>query len=135
MNIMKLFGFDDNDDDYDDNDDYTEERRKKSAPRKENNSRSGSSSGKLILFNVRTAVADEDKRRLCDEFNNGAMILIDMHELTQRDYDEFGHNFITFMKGVAFARGGDGRGIDPAQYILTPRTGMFEVWPKEGNNE
>ena len=134
MNIMKLFGFDSDEDDYDDNDEY-EERRKKPAPRKENNSRSGSSSGKLILFNVRAAVADEDKRRLCDEFNNGAMILIDMHELTQRDYEEFGHNFITFMKGVAFARGGDGRGIDPAQYILTPRSGMFEVWPKEDNNE
>lgn len=135
MNIMKLFGFDSDDDDYDDNDEY-EERRKKPVARKENNSRSGSSSGgRLILFNVRTAVSDEDKRRLCDEFNNGVMILIDMHELTQRDYEEFGHNFITFMKGVAFARGGDGRGIDPAQYILTPRTGMFEVWPKEDINE
>ena len=134
MNIMKLFGFDSDDDDYDDNDDYTEERKRKPAPRKEN-TRSGSLSGKLILFNVKAAVSDEDKRRLCDEFNNGAMILIDMHELTQRDYEEFGHNFITFMKGVAFARGGDGRGIDPAQYILTPRSGMFEVWPKEDNNE
>ncbi|MBQ3395073.1 MAG: cell division protein SepF [Synergistaceae bacterium] len=133
MNIMKLFGFDSDDDDYDDSDDYTEERKRKPAPRKEN-ARSGSS-GKLILFNVKMAVSDEDKRRLCDEFNNGAMILIDMHELTQRDYEEFGHNFITFMKGVAFARGGDGRGIDPAQYILTPRSGMFEVWPKEDINE
>ena len=132
MNIMKLFGFDSDEDDYDDNDEY-EERRKKPAPRKENNSRSGSS-GKLILFNVRSAVADEDKRRLCDEFNNGAMILIDMHELTQRDYEEFGHSFITFMKGVAFARGGDGRSIDPAQFILTPKAGMFEVWPKEDIN-
>ena len=133
MNIMKLFGFDSDDDDYDDSDDYTEERRKKQSPRKESGSRSGAS-GKLILFNVKMAVSDEDKRRLCDEFNNGAMILIDMHELTQRDYEEFGHNFITFMKGVAFARGGDGRGIDPAQYILTPRSGMFEVWPKEDIN-
>ena len=134
MNIMKLFGFDNDDDDYDDNDDYTEERRRKPAPRKDN-TRSGSSSGKLILFNVKSNVSDEDKRRLCDEFNNGAMILIDMHELTQRDYEEFGHNFITFMKGVAYARGGDGQGIDPAQYILTPRTGMFEVWPKEDIKE
>lgn len=134
MNIMKLFGFDSDDDDYDDNDDYTEERKRKPAPRKDN-TRSGASSGKLILFNVKANVSDEDKRRLCDEFNNGSMILIDMHELTQRDYEEFGHNFITFMKGVAYARGGDGRGIDPAQYILTPRTGMFEVWPKEDINE
>ena len=133
MNIMKLFGFDSDEDDYDDNDDY-EERRKKPAPRKENNIRSGSSSGKLILFNVRAAVLDDDKRRLCDEFNNGAMILIDMHELTQRDYEEFGQSFITFMRVVAFARGGDGRSIDPSQYILTPRAGMFEVWPKEDIN-
>ena len=131
---MKLFGFDSDEDDYDDSDDYTEERRKKQSPRKESGSRSGAS-GKLILFNVKTTVADEDKRRLCDEFNNGAMILVDMHELTQRDYEEFGHNFVMFMRGVAFGRGGDVRPIEPAQYIVTPRSGIFEVWPKEDINE
>lgn len=133
MNIMKLFGLDTDDDDYDDNDDY-EERRKKPAPRKETNPRSGSSSGRLILFNVRAAVTDEDKRRLCDEFNNGAMILIDMHELSTRDFEEFGYSFITFMNGVAYARGGNGRTIEPSQYILTPKAGIFEVWPKEETN-
>ncbi len=133
MNIMKLFGFDSDEDDYDDNDDYTEERRKKQLPRKDGNTRSGSP-GKLILFNMKAAVADEDKRRLCEEFNKGAMILIDMHELTQRDFEEFGHNFIMFMNGVAYGRGGEGRGIDPAQYIMTPKAGMFEVWPKEDIN-
>ncbi len=134
MNIMKLFGFDDNDDDYDDGDDYQEERRKKQSPRKESGSRSGSA-GKLILFNLKKEAADEDKRRLCDEFNNGSMILIDMHELTQRDYEEFGHNFVMFMRGVAYGRGGDVRAIEPAQYILTPRNGIFEVLPKEDINE
>ena len=134
MNIMKLFGFDSDDDDYEDNDDY-EERRKKPAPRKESSSSRSGLSGKLILFNVKSAVSDEDKRRLCDEFNNGTMILIDMHELSQRDYEEFGRSFITFMNGVAFARGGDGGTIEPAQYIITPKTGMFESWPKEDTNE
>lgn len=133
MNIMKLFGFDSDDDDYDDNDEY-EERRKKPAARKENSTRSGSS-GKLILYKVKSAVPDEDKRRLCNAFDDGAIILIDMHELSPIDFDDFGRNFITFMRGVAFGRGGDGRGIEPSQYILTPKTGMFEVWPKEDVNE
>lgn len=136
MNLMKFFGFDDADDDYDDNDDYQEEkqeRRKKSPARKEN-SRSSSNSpapaaGKLILYNG--IASDEDKRRLCDAFNDGAMILIDLHTLSQRDFEERGERFITFMGGIAYARKGDLKYIEPAQYLITPREGMFEVWPEE----
>lgn len=137
MNFMKFFGFENDEDDYDDSDDYKEEPRKKSPSRKDSSSRptSGSSNpgGKLILFNG--IASDSDKRRLREAFNNGAMILIDLHTLNQRDFDEDGKDFITFMGGVAFARNGELRFIEPAQYLVTPRPDMFEVWPEGEINE
>ncbi|MBQ7595007.1 MAG: cell division protein SepF [Synergistaceae bacterium] len=148
MNLMKFFGFDDADDDYDDDDEYEErerkeekqERRKKSSQRRENSrsasssgSVSSSSAGKLILYNG--IANDEDKRKLCDAFNDGAMILIDLHTLSQRDFEERGERFITFMGGIAYARKGDLKYIEPAQYLITPREGMFEIWPEEHEQE
>ncbi len=137
MNFMKFFGFENDEDDYDDSDDYKEEPRKKSPSRKDSSSRpaSGNSNagGKLILFNG--IASDSDKRRLREAFNNGAMILIDLHTLNQRDFDEDGKDFITFMGGVAFARNGELRFIEPAQYLVTPRSDMFEVWPEGETNE
>ena len=138
MNLMKFFGFENDEDDYDDSDDYTEERRRKPSPsRKDSSSRqqsgSSSASGKLILFNG--VASDSDKRRLREAFNNGAMILIDLHTLNQREFDEDGKDFITFMGGVAFARNGELRFIEPAQYLVTPRPDMFEAWPEEESHE
>ena len=131
MNFMKFFGFENDEDDYDENDDYKEEPRKKSS-RKETSSRTSSGNpnagGKLILFNG--IASDNDKRRLREAFNNGAMILIDLHTLNQREFDEDGKDFITFMGGVAFARNGELKFIEPAQYLVTPRPDMFEVWPE-----
>ena len=131
MNFMKFFGFENDEDDYDDSDDYKEEPRKKSS-RKETSSRTSSGNpnagGKLILFNG--IASDNDKRRLREAFNNGAMILIDLHTLNQREFDEDGKDFITFMGGVAFARNGELKFIEPAQYLVTPRPDMFEVWPE-----
>ena len=128
---MKFFGFENDEDDYDENDDYKEEPRKKSS-RKETSSRTSSGNpnagGKLILFNG--IASDNDKRRLREAFNNGAMILIDLHTLNQREFDEDGKDFITFMGGVAFARNGELKFIEPAQYLVTPRPDMFEVWPE-----
>ena len=137
MNIMKFFGFEPDEDDYDDSDDYTEEKRRKPT-RRESTSRNTPSgnpnaTGRLILFNG--VASDNDKRRLREAFNNGAMILIDLHELNQREYDEEGKDFITFMGGVAFARNGEIKFIEPAQYLVTPRTDMFEVWPEEESHE
>ena len=137
MNIMKFFGFEPDEDDFDDNDDYIEEKRRKPS-RRENTSRNTPSgntnaAGKLILFNG--VASDNDKRRLREAFNNGAMILIDLHELNQREYDEEGKNFITFMGGVAFARNGELKFIEPAQFLVTPRADMFEVWPEEEAHE
>lgn len=134
MNLMKFFGFENDEDDYDDNDDYTEERpRKQSSSRKESTSRSSSGNpaapGKLILFNG--VASDSDKRRLREAFNSGAMILIDLHTLNQREFEEDGKDFITFMGGVAFARNGELKFIEPAQYLVTPRADMFEVWPED----
>ena len=143
MNLMKIFGCDSEEDDYDENEDYqTEERerRKPSRQRREGSSRSGSSSGasagngKLILFNG--IASDSDKIKLREAFNNGAMILIDLHELTQIEFEQAGgKDFITFMGRVAFARNGVLIPIEPSQYLVAPRSEMFEVWPIEGNDE
>ncbi len=137
MNLMKFFGFENDEDDYDDSEDYKEEPRRKPSPSRKENTRSSSGSsgagGKLILFNG--VASDNDKRRLREAFNSGAMILIDLHTLNQREFDEDGKDFITFMGGVAFARNGELKFIEPAQYLVTPRPDMFEVWPEEESHE
>lgn len=135
---MKFFGFENDEDDYDDSEDYKEEpRRKSQTSRKESASRTSSATpvagGKLILFNG--IASDDDKRRLRNAFNNGAMILIDLHTLNQREFDEDGKDFITFMGGLAFAREGELKFIEPAQYLVTPRPDMFEVWPEQESHE
>lgn len=135
MNIMKIFGFENDDDDYDDNDDYTEDTRssRKSQAKRESRSPSqgkSNSAGRLILY--KGVADDNDKIRLRDAFNDGAMILVDLHELDQRQYEEFGKDFITFLGGIAFARNGDRKFIEPAQYLFTPRHDMFEAWPEGG---
>ena len=140
MNIMKFFGFETDEDDYDDYDDTAEEKRtprKQSSGKREassSRSSSGSSStGRIIVYNG--IANDNDKRRLCEAFNDGAIILIDMHLLNQREFDEEGKDFITFMGGVAFARKGEIKFIEPAQYLLTPRIGMYEIWPERSDQE
>lgn len=138
MNIMKFFGFEPDDDDYDDSEDYTEERRpRKTSQRKEQTQRPSSgnpnAAGRLIVYNG--IASDSDKRRLREAFNDGAMILIDLHLLNQREFDEEGKDFITFMGGVAFARSGEIKFIEPAQYLVTPRADMFEIWPEGGEQE
>ena len=141
MNIMKFFGFENDDDDYDDNEDYQEEKRPaRKTPSKRDSSTSSrpssrgnqNAAGRLILYNG--VAGEKDKLRLRDAFNDGAMILIDLHKFDQRDFDETGKDFITFMGGIAFSRGGELKFIDPAQYLLIPRSDMYEVWP-EGSDE
>ncbi|MBQ6773596.1 MAG: cell division protein SepF [Synergistaceae bacterium] len=143
MNLMKFFGFDGEDDDYDEGEEYTqEERRKPSRSRREGSQqRSGNPSGgssanngKLILFNG--IASDNEKRKLREAFNNGAMILIDLHDMTQIQYEQAGgKDFITFMGGVAFARNGTLIPVSNTQYLVTPRADMFEVWPIIEENE
>ena len=134
MNFMKFFGFDNDEDDYDENEDYTEEKRTRKTTRRESRSGSGSSgvTGKLILY--KGIPGETDKRRLRDAFNDGAMILVDFHELNQREFDDGGKDFISFMGGMAFNRGGKVEFIEPAQYLVTPREGMYESWT-EGEHE
>ena len=141
MNIMKFFGFETDEDDYDDYDDTQEEKRtsrkQSSGKREASSSRSSSgnnnAAGRIIVYNG--IANDNDKRRLCEAFNDGAIILIDMHLLNQREFDEEGKDFITFMGGVAFARKGEIKFIEPAQYLLTPRVGMYEIWPERSEPE
>lgn len=140
MNIMKFFGFENDEDDYDDNEDYTDDRRseKRSAAQSRRNTPAGSrgnsnAGGKIIIYNG--VAPDSDKRKLREAFNDGAMILIDLHNLNQREFEEEGKDFITFMGGVAFARNGDIKFIDPAQYLVTPKTNMYEIWPEENDQQ
>ena len=141
MNIMKFFGFETDEDDYDDYDDTEEEKRtprkQSSGKREASSSRSSTGSsnagGRLIIYNG--IPDDNDKRRLREAFNDGAMLLIDLHLLNQREFDEEGKDFITFMGGVAFARKGEIKFIEPAQYLLTPRVGMYEIWPERSEPE
>lgn len=138
MNLMKFFGFETDDDDYEDNEDYAEDKRtRKPTPRRDNSSRSPAgnpnAAGRLIVYNG--IAGDNDKRRLREAFNDGAMILIDLHLLNQREFDEQGKDFITFMGGVAFARNGEIKFLEPAQYLVTPRADMFEIWPEGSENE
>ena len=133
MNIMKFFGFENDEDDYDDNENYTDDRRKKSRSSRSSGS---ASAGKLIIYNYNGTTLSTDKLHLRDEFiNNGAMILVDLHELSQREYDEEGKDFITFMGGLAFASEGETKFIDPAQYLFTPKKGMSEFWPEGSDKE
>ena len=141
MNIMKFFGFETDEDDYDEYDDTEEEKRtprkQSSGKREASSSRSSTGSnnaaGRLIIYNG--IPDDNDKRRLREAFNDGAMLLIDLHLLNQREFDEEGKDFITFMGGVAFARKGEIKFIEPAQYLITPKVAMFEIWPEGGNQE
>lgn len=134
---MKFLGFENDEDDYDDADDYSDEQPRNSRRTKNNRTRgdvsrqgSGNSSETgLILF--KGIPTDQDKRRLRDAFSKGKMILIDLHGMTRPDFEEEGKPLIDFMSGVAFACGGEIKFIDPAQYIVTPRHGMYEVWPEE----
>ena len=137
MNIMKFLGFDTEDDDYEENDDYQEEKRpRKSAAKREGQAKSSNphAQGKLIIYNG-IATSDSEKRRLRDAINDGAMILIDLHTLDQREFEENGKDFITFMGGVAFARNGDIKFIEPAQYLVTPALGMYEIWGEGSGDE
>ena len=122
---MKFLGFDsDDEDDYENNDSYNDDRSRKIKSKRD--SKNPNSNGRLILF--KGIANDIEKRRLCEAYNDGAMILIDMHDLNRTEYDESGKEFITFMGGVAYARSGEMKHIK--QYLLTPRAGMFEVWPE-----
>ncbi len=139
--LMQLLGFY-GDDDYDDADDYQEEeprsrkqlkqqrpsRQRPAAPSGEEDRYPSSTPG-LVLFK---GVPSEDvKLRLREALKDGAIILLDLHELSQREFEEQGRPFITFMGGVAFARGGHMEFLEPALYLVMPREGMFQEWVEE----
>ena len=134
---MRFFGFDNDEDDYDDNEDYTQEREKrKKINRSSSRPSSGSySGGKLVVYNYNKMTLNSDKIYLRDEFDKGAMILVNVNGLTPREYEEDGKDFITFMGGIAFGRGGLMTFIEPAFYLFTPATGMSEIFPKESAEE
>ena len=132
-NLMQFLGF--GDDDYEGSEAYSEEQSRPSRKQKPQ------SQGKrkedmypmapgLILF--KGVPSEGNKFKLSEALRDGTMILLDLHELDAREMEEQGRPFITFMGGVAYARGGRIEFIEPAQYLVMPRDGMFEEWVEEG---
>ncbi|MCR5346437.1 MAG: cell division protein SepF [Fretibacterium sp.] len=139
--LMQLLGLDGSEG-YEGNDDYPEEDF---SPRKQQRQRSSRQKGgaslggeerspfsvpRLVLF--KGVPSDDVKRRLSDALKDGAIVLLDLHALSQRDFDEQGRPFITFMGGVAFARGGHMEPLESEMYLVVPREGMFQEWVEEG---
>ena len=125
--MTKILGFE-GEDDY--RDDYEDDARpvvkKQGQARRE---AYPAASRKLVLF--KGVPSEGIKRRLSEAMKDGTMILLDLHELNQKEFEEEGRPFITFMSGVAYARGGRTEFIEPAQYLVTPHDGMFEEWVEE----
>ncbi len=146
LNLMKFLGFETDDDDYDENDDYENSksrsgsrsgsqnssrntRRREPDDARDSNPNHDRNSPALIMF--KGIPNDQEKKVLRDAFNSGTMLLLDLHELSQRDFEEEGRRFITFMGGMAFNRGGEIEFIEPSQYIVVPHAKMFVTLPEE----
>lgn len=127
--LMQFLGLD-NDDDYDDeSEDYVEEQPRSSKKQRSGKRDYGSVEPRLVMF--RGVPSESDRLKLRDAFRNGAMILLDLRDLNDRDFEELGRPLVNFMGGVAFASGGTMECIEPAQFIVTPREGMFVAWGEE----
>ena len=132
-NLMQFLGLS-GEDDYEE-DEYTEEqprqsRKQKPQPQGRRKEETYPTAPGLILF--KGVPSDSAKYRLSESLKDGSMVLLDLHELDAREMEEQGRPFITFMGGVAYARGGRIEFIEPAQYLVMPRDGMFEEWVEEG---
>ncbi len=135
LNLLKFLGFYGDDDDYDEEEDYGAERpakrakklnNKKSRRDQEDNNINNNDIPSLVIF--RGVPSDDMRSRLRDALRNGAILLLDLSELSERELEEEGRGFITFMGGVAFASGGSKLEIGHEQYIITPGDGMCEEW-------
>ena len=129
--LMQILGFDG--DEYDDEEEYVEEpprpSRKPSGQGKRPKEQRFSDAPRLVLF--RGVPSEKIKLRLRDALLDGVMILLDLHDLDSRQFEEVGQPFINFMGGVAFAHKGCMEFIEPAHYLVTPGEGMFEEWAEE----
>ena len=132
-NLMQFLGFDG--EDYEESEEYSVEpsrvaRKQKPQGQGKRREESYPASSGLILF--KGVPSDANKFKFSEALRDGIMILLDLHELDAREMEEKGRPFITFMGGVAYARGGRIEFIEPAQYLVMPRDGMFEEWIEEG---
>lgn len=138
LNFLGFYG--DDGDDYEDDEDY-DVRNEQAKPAK--NSLRGKASKKskkreannpgLVMF--KGVPSEETKYKLRDALRSGTMLLLDLSELNDRELDEEGRQFRTFMGGVAFASGGHIAEIGREQYLVTPSEGMFEEWVEGADNE
>ena len=135
--LLQLFGFyeDEEEGGEDGYADYEPEVRevrvrsaRKASPGKKSEPRPVPFSPKLIFYQ---GIPPENiKLRLRDYLLDGAMILLDIHDL-EAEHTEEGRNFINFMRGVAFAHKGESRNIGSGLYAITPREGMLQCWGEE----
>ena len=132
--LLQLFGFygneyEDGEDDYQDYEDEPQDREaRKSYVKKKNEPRARPATPRLIFY--QGLPPEHIKLRLRDCLLDGAMILLDIHDL-EAEHKEEGRNFITFMQGVAFAHNGESRNIVSDFYVITPRKGMLQCWGEE----
>ena len=131
--LMQFLGFY-GDDDYDlDEDEYAEleERPRTTKKQKQGRRREDYSGASLRLIFCRGVPSERIQLRLRDALLEGIMVLLDLHELDPREFEERGRPFINFMGGVAFAHKGCMEClIEPALYLVTPHEGMFD-WAEE----
>jgi len=130
--LLQLLGFYGDDyDNEDDHSDYEEERpRSKKKPGRKDEPRGRGIPPKIVFF--KGIPSEEVKLKLRDALLDGAMILLDLGGVGAERKEE-ALNLINFMGGVAFAHKGfmDQLGKSPF-FIITPREGMFQEWPGDG---
>ena len=130
--LMQVLGFYGDDDYVDESEDYEVEEQRTAAKRPNARRRDEPhpvSAPRLVFF--KGVPSESIKLRLRDALLNGIMVLLDLHELDPREFEEEGRPFINFMGGVAFAHKGRMEYIEPAMYLVTPHEGMFEEWVEE----
>lgn len=130
--LMQFLGFYGDEDYEDEADDYLEPPR--SAPRagkKREESKNIRPPAPLRMVFFRGVPSEGVKLRLRDALLDGVMVLLDLHELDDRQFEEEGRPFIDFMGGVAFAHKGRMEYIKPALFVVSPHEGMFEEWEEE----
>ena len=83
----------------------------------------------IVLF--KGIPSERRKLQLRDALLEGVMVLMDLHDLDARQFEEEGRPLINFMGGVAFAHKGRMEQVGPALYLVMPRGDMFEDWAEE----
>ena len=127
--LMQFLGFYGDDDYEEEPEEYVEKPR--SALKKRDEGRNVRQLAPLRIVFFKGVPSERAKLRLREALLDGIMVLLDLHELDDRQFEEEGRPFIDFMGGVAFAHKGRMEYIKPALFVISPHEGMFEEWGEE----